>query len=130
MKVLFVCVDNSNRSQMAEAFGKKYATADMVIYSAGSKPSGKVNPLAIQYMAEIDLDLSKNESISVNDLPFDEFDAVISMGCVDDCPMINTKLREDWQIPDPKHLPADDFRTVRDYIEIKVKDLFKRLQQD
>ncbi len=72
-------------------------------------------------------DLNSHQSISVQALPFQKYDCVISMGCGDDCPMIDCNLREDWQIPDPKHLSNNEFRIVRDYIEIKVKDLMQRI---
>jgi len=126
-KVLFVCVENSNRSQMAEAFGKMMNDPDIQVASAGSKPSGKVNPKAIEMMSELDYDLSKHDSQIVDDFREQSFDYVISMGCGDDCPFVPNAVREDWQIPDPKVLPDNEFRTVRDYISIKVKDLFGRI---
>lgn len=127
-RILFVCVENSNRSQMAEAFALMHADASQVeIMSAGSKPSGKVNPKAIEMMAERDYDLDKHESLSVDQFKELNYDFVISMGCGDDCPFVPAKFREDWEIPDPKVLPDAQFRIIRDYIEIKVKDLLNRL---
>jgi protein-tyrosine-phosphatase len=120
MKVVFVCVENSNRSQMAEAFGRM---AGLEAYSAGSKPSGVVNPTAIEAMRELGYDLSKHQSKGLNDLPPGEFDLAITMGCGDECPMLKAKRREDWQIPDPKLMPPDEFRKVRDEIAAKVKAL-------
>ncbi|HEY2827295.1 MAG TPA: arsenate reductase ArsC [Pirellulales bacterium] len=120
MKVVFVCVENSNRSQMAEAFGRM---AGLEAYSAGSKPSGVVNPKAIEAMRELGYDLSKHQSKGLNDLPPGEFDLAITMGCGDECPMLKAKRREDWQIPDPKLMPPDEFRKVRDEIAAKVKAL-------
>ncbi len=122
MKVVFVCVENSNRSQMAEAFARMLG-ADA--YSAGSRPSGTVNPKAIAAMQELDYDLSKHVSKSLDDLPSVEFDCVVTMGCGDQCPNLRAKRREDWNIPDPKNMPSEEFRAVRDSIASKVKELLK-----
>jgi arsenate reductase len=120
MKAVFVCVENSNRSQMAEAFGRM---AGIDAHSAGSRPSGKVNPKAIAAMKELGYDLSKHYSKSLDELPDDTFDVAVTMGCGDACPTLNAKRREDWQIPDPKELPPEQFREVRDLIGRKVKEL-------
>ena len=86
-KILFVCVENSCRSQMAEGFAKKISSdKDIIVYSAGSKPSGKVNPNAIKYMKECGIDLSGHKSTGLDNLPEGQFDAVITMGCGDSCP--------------------------------------------
>jgi len=111
MKAVFVCVENSNRSQMAEAFARM---AGIEAYSAGSRPSGKVNPKAIEAMKELDYDLSAHYSKSLDDLPDLEFDFAVTMGCGDACPMLKAKRQEDWQIPDPKEMSSDQFREVRD----------------
>ncbi len=120
MKAVFVCVENSNRSQMAEAFAR---LAGIEAYSAGSRPSGKVNPKAIEAMKELGYDLTAHHSKSLNDLPDLQFDVAVTMGCGDDCPMLRATRREDWQIPDPKELPPDQFRDVRDLIGRKVQQL-------
>ena len=120
MKVVFVCVENSNRSQMAEAFGKM---AGIDAYSAGSRPSGKINPKAIEAMKELGYDLSTHQSKGLGDLPPGEFDVAVTMGCGDACPNLRAKDRLDWQIPDPKNLPPDEFRAVRDLIAQKVRAL-------
>jgi arsenate reductase len=120
MKVVFVCVENSNRSQMAEAFGRM---AGLDAYSAGSRPSGRVNPKAIESMREVGYDLSTHQSKGLNDLPSGEFDLAVTMGCGDKCPTLKAKRHEDWQIPDPKLLPPDLFRKVRDAIAAKVNGL-------
>jgi arsenate reductase (thioredoxin) len=120
MKAVFVCVENSNRSQMAEAFARM---AGVEAYSAGSRPSGKVNPKAIEAMTELGYDLTAHHSKSLDDLPDVEFDFAVTMGCGDACPMLKAKHREDWQIPDPKELPPDRFREVRDLIGRKVQEL-------
>lgn len=120
MKAVFVCVENSNRSQMAEAFAR---LAGVEAYSAGSRPSGRVNPKAIEAMRELDYDLSTHRSKSLDDLPAVEFDVAVTMGCGDECPMLNARRREEWQIPDPKHFPTEEFRQVRDLIRVKVQQL-------
>src|SRR5438445_11451697 len=120
-RLLFVCVENSNRSQMAEAFARIHRGHKVEAYSAGSRPSGKINPKAIAAMKEIGYNLSKHRSKSLSEIPDIEFDFVATMGCGDECPFVRAKRREDWNIPDPKELPPDEFRVVRDLIETKVK---------
>lgn len=120
MKAVFVCVENSNRSQMAEAFAR---LAGLIAYSAGSRPSGKVNPKAIDAMRELGYDLSIHESKSLDDLPNEQFDIAVTMGCGDSCPMLKASRREDWDIPDPKEMPPEQFREVRDLIRSKVDEL-------
>jgi protein-tyrosine-phosphatase len=122
-RVLFVCVENSNRSQMAEAFGRMYAPPTVEVYSAGSKPSGKVNPKAMEAMKELGYDMSGHRSKGLDDLPAAEFDVAVTMGCGDSCPNLRVKKRMDWQIPDPKLLSADDYREVRNLIGRMVKAL-------
>jgi protein-tyrosine-phosphatase len=124
-KLLFVCVENSNRSQMSQAFAKILGGDQVEAYSAGSKPSGIVNPKAIASMAEIGYDLSKHESKSLDDIPDIEYDAVVTMGCGDACPFVKAKRRIDWQIPDPKHMPPEEFRKVRDYIRSQIGNLLQ-----
>jgi len=126
-RVLFVCVENSNRSQMAEAFARIHGGDAVKAYSSGSKPSGRVNPRAVEFMAERGYDLSVHHSKSLEEIPDVEYDAAITMGCGDNCPLVRAKLREDWGIPDPKELPAEQFREVRDLIEQKVKELLARV---
>jgi protein-tyrosine-phosphatase len=120
-RVLFVCVENSCRSQIAEAFARIHGGENVEAFSAGSRPSGKVNPKAIAVMKEIGYDLSTHQSKSLDDIPQDAYDFVATMGCGDECPYIRAKIREDWQIPDPKDMPPDEFRNVRDEIERRVK---------
>ncbi len=126
-RILFVCVENSNRSQMAEAFARMLGGDRLEAFSAGSRPSGRVNPKAIDAMAELGYDLSQHRSESIERLPDVSFTAVISMGCGEACPQIPADIREDWRIPDPKALPADEFRVIRDTIREKVRDLLDRL---
>ena len=126
-RVLFVCVENSNRSQMAEAFARIIGGAAVEAYSAGSRPSGKVNPKAVDAMLELEYDLSAHSSESLDKLPEIEFDFVATMGCGDSCPMVQAKQRADWSIPDPKDLPPDEFRAVRDLIRDKVSVILNEL---
>jgi arsenate reductase len=122
-RVLFVCIENSCRSQIAEAFAKIHGMGKIEAFSSGSKPSGKVNPRAIEFMAELGYDLSKHGSKSLTEIPQVEYDWAITMGCGDECPLVRAKNRADWGIPDPKHLPPEEFRKVRSLIEEKVKTL-------
>ena len=122
-RLLFVCVENSNRSQMAEAFARIHGGDKIEAYSAGSRPSGKINPKAIRMMKEIGYDLSTHRSKSLAEIPNIEFDFVATMGCGDECPFVRATRHEDWDIPDPKDLPPNEFRAVRDLIETKVKGL-------
>ncbi len=126
-RVLFVCVENANRSQMAEAFARMLGGESVEAYSAGSRPSGKVNTKAIEAMRELGYDLMSHESKSLDDLPDIAFDHVATMGCGDACPSVKARRRADWSIPDPKHLPADEFRAVRDSIRDHVRDMLNEL---
>ena len=127
-KILFVCIENSNRSQMSQAFAKMLGGDDVEAYSAGSKPSGMVNPKAIAAMKELSYDLSKHDSKSLDEVKvFAPFDAVVTMGCGDACPWMPAKQFIDWQIPDPKNMEAEPFNEVRDFIGEKVKALLETL---
>ncbi len=126
-KLLFVCIENSNRSQMAQAFAKMYGGDAVEAYSAGSRPSGKINPKAIGAMNELGYDLAAHSSKSLQEIPQGEYDFVATMGCGDECPWIPAKRREDWDIPDPRHMEMDEFRKVRDLIGEKVKAVIESL---
>ena len=126
-RVLFVCVENSNRSQMAEAFARMLGGAEVEAFSAGSKPLGTVNPMAIASMQELGYDLSTHDSKSIDELPYSEFDFVATMGCGDQCPRVRAHRRDEWQIPDPKHLPPEEFRQVRELIRDRVAGMLLEL---
>jgi protein-tyrosine-phosphatase len=126
-RLLFVCVENANRSQMAEAFARILGGKSVEAYSAGSQPSGKVNPKAVEAMRELGYDLMSHGSKSLDELPDVAFDFVATMGCGDACPMVRARQRADWSIPDPKHLPPDEFRVVRDLIQDKVRATLNEL---
>jgi len=123
--VVFVCVENSCRSQMAEAFAKMNHVDGISFYSSGSKASGVVNPKAIASMAEVSYDLSKHDSKPLDTLPDVVFDYAITMGCGDECPDLKANNRLDWQITDPKHMDREAFAEVRDDIKEKVAALIK-----
>lgn len=128
-KLLFVCVENSNRSQMSQAFATMYGGDNVEAYSAGSKPSGIVNPKAIAAMKELGYDLSNHDSKSLDEVKaYAPFDAVVTMGCGDACPWMPAKKFIDWTIPDPKHMEPAEFNKVRDFIGEQIKQLLKELE--
>ena len=113
---------------MSEAIAKIIGGESVDAYSAGSRPSGKVNPKAIAAMKELGYDLSAHASKSLEEIKqFAPFDAVITMGCGDACPWMPAKKFVDWDIPDPKNMNEEDFRKVRDVIRDKIKDLIAGL---
>lgn len=127
-KILFVCIENSNRSQMSQAFAIIHGGENVEAYSAGSKPSGIVNPKAITAMKELGYDLGKHDSKSLDEVKqFAPFDVVVTMGCGDACPWMPAKKFADWQIPDPKNMEPVAFNEVRDLVEQKVKELLVTL---
>jgi arsenate reductase len=125
--ILFVCIENSNRSQMAQAFAIMYGGDKVNAYSAGSGPSGIINPKAIAAMKELGYDLSLHDSKSLDEIPNVPYDHAITMGCGDACPMINAKHRTDWNIADPRDMDEAEFKKVRDVIGSKVKELLQKL---
>lgn len=125
-RVLFVCVENSNRSQMAEAFARIHGGDRIEALSAGSRPSGRINPKAVRFMSELGYDLTMHTSKSLDQID-GEFDAVITMGCGDNCPWVSAKRREDWGLPDPRDMDDDGYRAVRDEISARVKALLATL---
>jgi arsenate reductase len=127
-RVLFVCIENSNRSQLSEAFAKINGADKVEAWSAGSKPSGIINPKAIAAMKDIGYDLTAHHSKSLEEVKsFAPFDAVVTMGCGDACPWMPAKQFMDWEIPDPKSMGPDEYNTVVRLIEQKVKELLLTL---
>jgi protein-tyrosine-phosphatase len=127
-RVLFVCVENSNRSQMAEAYARIHGSGKVDPFSAGSRPSGRINPKAVEAMREVGYDLTAHKSKGLADLPPGDFDVVVGMGCGDEgCPLVKAKRHEEWAIPDPKNLQSDQFKAVRDLIEQRVQALLASL---
>ena len=123
---LFVCIENSCRSQIAEAFAKFYSNSSLKVMSAGSKPSGSVNPIAIKLMSELGHELTGHYSKSVETV-IDCVDYLISMGCGDSCPNIKAEERIEWNIPDPKEMSEIEFKEVIGLIDKNVQSLIKNL---
>lgn len=121
--ILFVCVANSFRSQMAEAVARQVGGDRWEVWSAGSAPSGRVHPMAIQLMAELGLDLATHQSKGLEELPRREWDYVVTMGCGDACPSVRARHRIDWNVPDPAALPLDEARRLRDQLVQSVRSL-------
>lgn len=126
-RILFVCVENSNRSQMAEAFARIHGAGTVEAFSAGSRPSGRVNPKAVEAMREVGYDLTTHTSKGLDAFNGTDVDVAVTMGCGDECPLVLAKRRADWQIPDPRDMTTDEFRGVRNLIEAKVKELIATL---
>jgi len=125
-KLLFVCIENSNRSQMSQAFAILLGGDHVEAYSAGSKPSGVINPKAITAMKELGYDLGKHESKSLEEVKkYAPFDVVVTMGCGDACPWMPAKKFIDWQIPDPRNMEKEEFNAVRDLLKSKVLNLLR-----
>lgn len=123
IKILFACIENSCRSQIAEALVNHFYWQKFIAFSAGSKPSGQVNPLAIEVMKEKGVDIANAKSKGFAEFLDIQFDYVITMGCGDECPVYPAKQKLDWQIPDPKDKSISFFRQVRDEIESKIREL-------
>jgi arsenate reductase len=126
-RILFVCVENARRSQMAEGFANAFGQGRLEVYSAGSSPSSKIDPLVIEVMKEKGIDLSGKRPKGLNDLPSIEMDYLITMGCEETCPAVLAKQVIEWQIPDPKGKSIAIFREVRDLIEDKVRTLLNEI---
>jgi len=128
IKIVFVCVENARRSQMAEGFANAFGQGKLEVYSAGSRPSLEIDPLVIEVMKEKGIDLSSKRPKGLNDLPLIEIDYLVTMGCKETCPAVITKKIIEWEIPDPKGKSIDVFREVRDLIENKVRTLLKEIE--
>jgi len=113
---------------MAEGFAKSLGRDRVEAWSAGSQASGKVKARAVELMREKGIDLTSHKSKSLTDLPQIQWDYVITMGCGGTCPFVPSRKTEDWALPDPKNLPVEEFRRVRDQIEARVKDLVEAVQ--
>lgn len=123
--VLFVCVANSCRSQMAEAIAKSVAGDRWEVWSAGSQPGGRVHPVAVQMMKELGLDLSSHYAKGLDQVPARQWDYVVTMGCQDACPNVSAHQRLDWEIPNPIGLPLEEIRGIRSQIEELVRALIQ-----
>jgi len=129
-KILFVCVENAGRSQMAEGFFRKYAPKGYEAISAGTKPTPEVNPIAIEVMKEVGVDLSKQKPKVLTSEIIKESILNVNMGCMDktECPAVFMKNSVDWNIEDPKGKSIEQVRTIRNNIELKVRQLCKTLE--
>ncbi len=129
-KVLFVCVENAGRSQMAEAFFRKHAIDKFSVTSAGTKPSPKINPIVSQVMKEVGIDIENKTPKYLSNEMLDNSVAV-NMGCMDkeSCPALFVKDVLDWNISDPKGKSIEEVRKIRDQIEIKVKEFIQNLEE-
>ncbi len=126
-KLLFVCVENAARSQMAEGFAKHLGKGQIDAWSAGSKPSGEINPAAVEAMKSHGIDISGQRSKGLSELPKLPWDYVITMGCGDACPLTPSKARLDWNIPDPKGRPPEEVLRISKQIEEQVRLLLARM---
>jgi protein-tyrosine-phosphatase len=131
-KILFVCVENAGRSQMAEAFFRKYMPKGFEAISAGTKPSTHVNPIVLQAMKEIGIDIENQTPKHISQQIISESEKAINMGCMDkeSCPALFMKDIIDWQIPDPKGKSVEEVRKIRDQIKTKVMILIKSLEEN
>ena len=126
-KILFVCVQNASRSQMAQGFAEAFGKGRVEVYSAGSHPGSHINPLAVEVMKERGIDLFGRQPKGLNDLPPVEMDYLITMGCEEVCPAVPARKIIEWQIPDPKGKPIDEVRRIRDMLEAKVRMLLEEV---
>lgn len=127
--VLFVCVENAGRSQMAEGFFRKYAPRGYLTVSAGTKPSGEINPIAIQVMKELDIDISKQKCKIITEDMIKNSSIRVNMGCMEkeSCPTLFLHNLEDWGIQDPKGRPIEKIREIRMILNAELDDLQQNL---
>ena len=128
LKIVFVCIENARRSQMAQGFAEALGQGKLEVYSAGSSPSSQIDPLVIEVMKEKGIDLSGKRPKSLNDLPPVEMDYLVTMGCEETCPAVLAKKIIEWEIPDPKGKPIDEVRRIRDVLEAKVRMLLEEVE--
>ena len=128
-KILFICVENAGRSQMAEGFFKKFAPREYEVLSAGTKPIDSINPLAVEVMKEVGIDITRQKPKIISDDMIKSSYKVVNMGCMDkdSCPALFVNNLIDWNIEDPKGKPIDRVRKIRNEIEMKVKELVANL---
>ena len=128
IKIVFICVENARRSQMAQGFAEALGQGEVEVYSAGSRPSSQIDPLVIEVMNEKEIALSGKRPKGLNELPPVEMDYLVTMGCEETCPAVLAKKIIAWEIPDPKGKSIDVFREVRDLVENKVRTLLKEIE--
>tara|TARA_B100000530_G_scaffold141215_1_gene88431 strand:- start:184 stop:594 length:411 start_codon:yes stop_codon:yes gene_type:complete len=125
--VLFMCVHNAGRSQMAAGLLKHLAGNRLKVFSAGSEPANELNLAAVEAMAEMGIDISENIPMRFNESLMEEVDVVITMGCGDTCPVLPGKNYLDWQLDDPADQKIETVREIRDQIEDKVRLLIEKI---
>ena len=128
-RILFACVGNSGRSQMAEAFARAIGGVELEVQSGGTRPLGHILPAVQQAMLERGLDLSSQRSRPIDEAFARSADLVVTMGCGDDCPAFLGRRVEDWPLEDPKGRTLDEVRRIRDQVEARVRDLHQRLMR-
>ena len=130
--VLFVCVENAGRSQMAEAFFRKFTEDKINVNSAGTVPSGNLNPVVIQVMKEIGIDMAKQSPKIISNSMISNSFKTVNMGCMDkeSCPALFVKDVIDWNIPDPKEKTIEQVREIRDQIKSEVLNLIKSIDDE
>lgn len=128
IKIVFICVENARRSQMAQGFAEVFGGEKVEVYSAGSSPSSQIDPIVIEVMKEKGIDLSSKRPKGLNDLPPIEMDYLVTMGCEETCPAVLSKNILEWDIPDPKGKSIDIVRNVRDMVEGRVRTLLKEIE--
>ncbi len=125
--ILFLCIHNAGRSQMAAGFARELSGGDVLILSGGSEPADSVNPIAVEVMNEVGIDISTYVPQKYNDDLLNAVDVVVTMGCGDTCPYIPGKRYVDWPLDDPKGKPLEDVRRIRDEIKDHVAELLAQL---
>ena len=125
--VLFVCVHNAGRSQMAAGFTRRLSEGRVDVLSAGSEPKDQINPVAIQVMAEEGIDIADEAPKILTTEAVKESDVVVTMGCGDTCPIFPGKRYEDWDLTDPAGRPVDEVRPIRDEIKQRVQNLLAEI---
>jgi arsenate reductase len=125
--VLFACVHNAGRSQMAAALMERHGTGEIEVRSAGSQPASEINPVVVEAMAEIGLDVAGERPRKLTDESVSEADVVVTMGCGDECPFQPGKRYEDWELDDPAGREIGEVRAIRDEIERRVRALAAEL---
>jgi arsenate reductase len=129
-EVLFLCVHNAGRSQMAAAFLSEKAGARVVVHSAGSAPGETLNPAVVSAMAELGIDIATEKPKRITDQMGESADVIVTMGCGDACPVYPGKRYLDWELPDPAGKSLDEVRSIRDEIEVHVESLLAELLAD
>jgi arsenate reductase len=128
--VLFACVHNAGRSQMAAGLLAARAGEDVIVRSAGSDPAETINPAVVEVLAEVDVDVSREVPKALTEEAVRAADVVVTMGCGDACPVYPGKRYEDWQIEDPAGKRVEEVRRIRDEIETRVRRLLAELQNN